>query len=499
MIHKYPFSKHEGHVFDGLPKSNPLHPDAKANVTSPQTHNEPDLWDDIGLSLIEPDVQAIREVLRDLSASFDHEDATPESLFDLSETINKGEFLNQLPGGDPNLKNISQPLPKIHVHNHYRANGETIHPIYREEMGDILTASVDSDDANEEWNVIGEAVREKDIMALRESLQHLSETNLNGLSSLRDIEMYLEGNMDMQEIARFEDEIKVNHRLKADLELYQEIGLAMSEKDILELRSALEDVTCRNLSSSRDFREIEDYVDDLLAGGELDNFSAELDENDDLKASVNLEKDLRTAIGEDDVMGLREHLRKVSVDVYTRDEKSFLPLNKANRKFRKAGTVAAVLVLAAGLSFFFRYQGETKEEFLGKYLMPPQSVSTFRSAESSANQELETAFRFYNQADYQAALLHFGKVIELEPSHQAAHFYSGASHQGLTRYDQAIYEYNIVLNHNDNIFVDQAEWYRALCYVRLGEKDPAFTHLEAIATKNGYFAKDARRMLKRLR
>jgi tetratricopeptide (TPR) repeat protein len=499
MIHKYPFSKHEGHVKEGLQKNNPLHSKAKANVTSPQTHDEQDLWADIGLSMKEPDVQEFREVLRELSAVYGQDETVRDTYFYLSGTINKADFLNQLSGGGPDLNNISHPLPKIHVQNHHRANGETIHPIYREEMEDFRTPTVDSDDVDEEWNLIGEAVSEKDIISLRESLQHLSETNLNGASSLRDIEMYLEGNMDLQETERFENELEVNNHLKADLELYQEIGLAMSEKDILELRSVLEDVTCRNHSSSRDLREIEDYVDALLPGEELDGFSTEMEENDDLKSAVILEKELRTAIREKGVMELRDNLRKVSVDVYTREEKSFLPLHKANRKFKKAGTVAAVLVLATGLSFYFQYQGETREEFLGKYLKPPQSVSSFRSAESSANQELETAFRFYNQVDYHSALQHFGNVLELEPSHQAAHFYSGASYQGLTRYNQAIHEYNMVLNHNDNIFVDQAEWYRALCYVRLGEMESAYTSLEAIETKNGYFARDARRLLKKLR
>ncbi len=499
MIHKYPFSKHEEHVKVGLQKNDPLHTGAKANVTSPQTHNEQDLWTDIGLSLRETDVQEMRELLRNLSAAYDQEETMQDPCFYLSEAINKADFLDQPSGDAPDLKNISHPLPKIHVHNHCRANGETIHPIYKDEMEDFRSAPFDSDDADEEWTMIGEAVGEKDIIALRESLQHLSELNLNGISSLRDIETYLEGNMDRQDVARFEDEIKVNNRLKADMELYQEIGLAMSETDILKLRTVLEEITKRNYSTSRDLREIEDYVDSLLPGKELDDFSAELDENEDLKSAVYLEKELRTAIREDDIMELRDNLRKISVDVYTREEKSFLPIHKANNKIRKAGTVAAVLVFAVGLSFFFRYQGETREKFFGKYLIPPQAVSAFRSAESSANYELETAFRFYNQADYQNALLHFGNVLGLEPSHQAAHFYSGASYQGLTRYNQAIHEYNMVLNHNDNIFVDQAEWYRALCYVRLGEMKSAIAYLEAIKNKNGYYAKDARRLLKKLR
>jgi Na+/glutamate symporter len=49
------------------------------------------------------------------------------------------------------------------------------------------------------------------------------------------------------------------------------------------------------------------------------------------------------------------------------------------------------------------------------------------------------------------------------------------------------------------MFVEQAEWYRALCNFGLGNKKTAITQLEAINNKNGYFEKDAKSLLKQLK
>jgi hypothetical protein len=69
----------------------------------------------------------------------------------------------------------------------------------------------------------------------------------------------------------------------------------------------------------------------------------------------------------------------------------------------------------------------------------------------------------------------------------------------MERFDEAIPEYSRVIKHGDNMFVEEAEWYRALCYVKLGKKDSAREQLLAIINRNGYYAADAKAVLRKNR
>jgi hypothetical protein len=49
------------------------------------------------------------------------------------------------------------------------------------------------------------------------------------------------------------------------------------------------------------------------------------------------------------------------------------------------------------------------------------------------------------------------------------------------------------------MFVEEAEWYRALCYLKLEQKDAAQKHLLAIINRKGYYAEDAKAILRKTR
>jgi tetratricopeptide (TPR) repeat protein len=71
--------------------------------------------------------------------------------------------------------------------------------------------------------------------------------------------------------------------------------------------------------------------------------------------------------------------------------------------------------------------------------------------------------------------------------------------QNLERFEEAIPQYSKVIEHGDNMFVEEAEWYKALCYLKLERKDLAKEQLVAIINRNGYYANNAKAILKRTR
>ena len=69
----------------------------------------------------------------------------------------------------------------------------------------------------------------------------------------------------------------------------------------------------------------------------------------------------------------------------------------------------------------------------------------------------------------------------------------------LEKYSEAIPEYSKVVAQGDNMFVEEAEWYRALCYLKLGNNETAKRQLVGIINRNSYFASDAKAVLRKNR
>ena len=74
-----------------------------------------------------------------------------------------------------------------------------------------------------------------------------------------------------------------------------------------------------------------------------------------------------------------------------------------------------------------------------------------------------------------------------------------ASLQNLERYTEAIPEFTNVILHGDNLFIEESEWYRALCHLKLNQKEVAKEQLLAIVRKRGFYASDAKAILRKTR
>ena len=69
----------------------------------------------------------------------------------------------------------------------------------------------------------------------------------------------------------------------------------------------------------------------------------------------------------------------------------------------------------------------------------------------------------------------------------------------LKQYEDAINEYNKVIQHGDNIFIEDAEWYRSLCYLKMKNYSKVKEQLVFIIEKKGYYSNDAKAILRKLK
>ena len=109
------------------------------------------------------------------------------------------------------------------------------------------------------------------------------------------------------------------------------------------------------------------------------------------------------------------------------------------------------------------------------------------------------ALEFYNTNDYENAALFFSKVVESNPKDMQSVLLNGVSNFEDKKYPEAKMSFTTVINDNNNLFIETASWYLALCYLKTNENDKAISQLKKITEESGMYSKNARKILRKLK
>lgn len=444
-------------------------------------------------ALAEKDVLNLREKLETVSK----QTRNGNTPFDLLENFDNIQQLSETLPPEELLK-FYDSLPKAHVYQHELVANENIHEFFREQNIAGLDQDLsfdDFDDSELEFDGLDEAILEKDILNLRSTLSKVS-ASVREQCSAEEIDRYLYGELVGKELERFEQELAVNSILQREVALHGELENALLELDVMNLRNKMDHLLKTESSWNVSESQIEDFIDGLLEGEELELFRAELNENTDLKAEVSLRRNVDKSIGENDILTLRDKLIKVKHEVQSKEIKSLIPeTNILPLKFWRAGVAVAVILFAfAGL---FKSEFTGTSQIYSKYYQTPEWAPQ-RSVAADLG-ILQQANQFFAEGNYEKALSLYEKAINENDEKFVFQFYKAASLQNLEHFDKAIPEYSNVIKHGDNMFVEESEWYRALCYLKTGQKDSAKEQLFAIINRNGYYASDAKAVLRKTR
>jgi tetratricopeptide (TPR) repeat protein len=113
---------------------------------------------------------------------------------------------------------------------------------------------------------------------------------------------------------------------------------------------------------------------------------------------------------------------------------------------------------------------------------------------------MNRAQEFFNKGDYESAIGYFDEVLEINSNKMEAAFYKGESQMVMNEYAEANESFTMVIEHNDNLYVQKAEWYQAGCLLAMNETELARRKFASIAaTSNHYYRKDAEKILKRMK
>jgi tetratricopeptide (TPR) repeat protein len=223
-------------------------------------------------------------------------------------------------------------------------------------------------------------------------------------------------------------------------------------------------------------------------------FHKELDGNAKLREEVALRKKTDFALKSHDAILLRNRLTEIekrrAAEVPVKSQRKHVTL-------RYAALVAGLIIISS--IAFLSNRNLPKDEIISRYYKPYEGISTSRSQQSVSNTDYSIALEYYNVHDYRNAARYFSKVLSSDPKYMESTMHFGISNYEERNYPEAKKSFIKVIDNNDNLFIEDAQWYLALCYIQTEEIKKAADQLTLIKKSESIYRKDAAKILKRIK
>jgi tetratricopeptide (TPR) repeat protein len=239
---------------------------------------------------------------------------------------------------------------------------------------------------------------------------------------------------------------------------------------------------------------IERYIAGEMSDTEKEWFLKELEGNIELRNEVDLRKRTDEVLRKQDVLSLRNKLSQIEQN---RKEVTKQVASPGGSFIRYAAVIAA-LVLIGSITMLTR-KNISNDEILNRYYKVYEPPTSHRSAQSAPDADFTLALELYNTHDYGKAAILFNKVLENKPNDMQVVLLQGVSNFEEKNYPEAKQSFDKVIENRDNLYVDQAQWYLALCYLQTNESEKAKKLFKQIGAVNGIYRDDAIKIYKGLK
>lgn len=243
------------------------------------------------------------------------------------------------------------------------------------------------------------------------------------------------------------------------------------------------------------------FIDKFLNGEmeeeELQWFRGEMEINPRLSEEVRLQQEVSEAIIDEDVMALRDQMNSLfDGDRQTLKKKPETVYASGTVKLAAASLVAILIAIASAVYF---YTGEPETgDLYSMYYQTYDGVMNVRSGNADLDGMMVNALLKYENREFEPAIALFEKVLEADPDNVASMFYKGIAHMETGEFEKALRSLEGVTEHGNNLFVENAEWYKGLCYMRLEKTGKAKEHFIRMRDNEGYYSRQAASVLDEL-
>jgi TolA-binding protein len=240
---------------------------------------------------------------------------------------------------------------------------------------------------------------------------------------------------------------------------------------------------------------IERYISDEMKPEEKAWFRKELDGDPALRKELNLRKETEEILRKDsDIRALRNKMRVIAAD-HARKKPSTIRISVAKY------AAAITLFILAGSAIWLTSGKLSNEEIFERYysVVPVASESASRSLSSSPDNAYMHAVNEYKKGDYDKAISLLLQFTTNEQTNPELFMMLGNSYVETEQFTEAGVNYRKVIDHNDNLYIEDANWMLALCYLRTGDNEKARTQLSMIASSDSRHSRNAAKALRKLK
>lgn len=238
----------------------------------------------------------------------------------------------------------------------------------------------------------------------------------------------------------------------------------------------------------KNLEKIEKFLANELEDAELWEFKKALETDVLLAKELKQYQEMKELITQKNKRDFVEAMKAVLEE----EKQAPKPKKKINLFYIAAAAAAILIFIAVGnITYNTFLRNQTNSDLFTAYYSPDNMSLIVRSGLINSDQPVLLGLQQYEMQNYTAALESFSK----SPNNMMGKLYSGLSHVELGEFNLAIADFKAIVDHQDNLFVDQAEWYLALCFLKTGQNKETKRQLELIAQGRSIYKTKAQKLL----
>lgn len=192
--------------------------------------------------------------------------------------------------------------------------------------------------------------------------------------------------------------------------------------------------------------------------------------------------------GFDDVVCKPYH--KVDFVNAIKNVKGVTPVHHINFKWLYLIFSFIILISVSSVLYF-----QSSKDIFNKYYTSENIINQTRGDDNIVDGVIE-----FLDKDFKSASQYFSKTIEKDSSNITIWFYYAISNIETRNYKKAIESFNFIIDQKDNLYIEHAEWYLGLCYLKNNQKNKAIEQFTKISKNSDNFhQKDAIKIINKLK
>lgn len=258
----------------------------------------------------------------------------------------------------------------------------------------------------------------------------------------------------------------------------------------------------------KELEKIIQYLDGDMKVEEKQLFELELKSNSMISQQLRLTMQVDQLLADNELFTFMENLQ-IAKKQFENEELSMRNEDSkgTNSKFkktlflgRKFLTAAAVILVVVISSVVYNIISvPTNDRLFKQFYQKYEADILTRSSVVNDVNALISAIQQYDKGNYSIAIVKFEEILKTDINNTSAHFFVGISYIETNDYEKAIKHLSVVITQNDTAFIEHAEWYLALCYVKTKQTNKANTLLTKIAGRPTFYKLMANDVLKKLK